>query len=134
MANMFLISSRSRRSKNPKGKRSSSNSNSDNNFSCKKHKKHIQSPGICSICLTEKLTKLSLQYNEYTKSYTNVAADETVSSYCSSSTSSSSTLVSSCYTLLLLRSLLVLLLCNVGIETRRIKRNKAFCSDYCLDP
>ncbi|ESQ27968.1 hypothetical protein EUTSA_v10019488mg [Eutrema salsugineum] len=94
MANIFLINSRSRRtrrSKNPKVKRSNSNSNSDNNFSCKKHTKHRQSPGICSLCLTERLSKLSLEYYDYTK---NVA--QTASSYCSSS-SCSTTSVSSCY-------------------------------------
>lgn len=95
MANIFLITSRSRRamkSKNPEGKRSDSNTNSDNNFSCKKHTKHIQSPGICSLCLNEKLSKLSLEYYEYTKN-----AAETASSCCSSSSSVSTSVVSSCY-------------------------------------
>ncbi|KFK41645.1 hypothetical protein AALP_AA2G154600 [Arabis alpina] len=90
MANIFLITSRSRRSKNPEGKTSNPNTNSDNNFSCKKHTKHIQSPGICSLCLNEKLSKLSLEYYEYTKT-----AAETASSCCS--TSSTSISVSSCY-------------------------------------
>ena len=100
MANIFLIASGSRsrtrreiKSKNPEGKRSNSNpnSNSDNNFSCKKHTKHRQSPGICSLCLTERLSKISLEYYEYTK---NVAKKE---ASCCSSSSSSSTSVSSCY-------------------------------------
>lgn len=92
MAN-FLITSRSRRtmkSKKAEGKRSDSNSNSGNNFSCKKHTKHRQSPGVCSLCLTEKLSKLSLEYYDYTKK-----AAETAS-YCYSSSASSSA-VSSCY-------------------------------------
>ncbi|KAG2281607.1 hypothetical protein Bca52824_052827 [Brassica carinata] len=80
MANIFLIASGSRRtrramkSKNPQEKRSNramksknpqekrSNSISVNNFSCKKHKKHRQSPGICSLCLTERLSKISIEY------------------------------------------------------------------------
>ncbi|KAF3553889.1 hypothetical protein F2Q69_00015432 [Brassica cretica] len=98
MANIFLIASGSRsrtrreiKSKNPEGKRSNSNpnSNSDNNFSCKKHTKHRQSPGVCSLCLTERLSKV--EYYDYTKN-----AAQTASSHCSS-TASSSTSVSSCY-------------------------------------
>ena len=94
MANIFLIAggsrSRTRReikSKNPEGKRSNSNpnSNSDNNFSCKKHTKHRQSPGVCSLCLTERLSKV--EYYDYTKNAAQTA----------SSTASSSTSVSSCY-------------------------------------
>ena len=96
MTNIFhFIASGSRRtrramkSKNPQEKRS--NSISDNNFSCKKHTKHRQSPGICSLCLTERLSKISLEYYEYTK---NVAKKE---ASCCSSSSSFSTSVSSCY-------------------------------------
>ncbi|KAF8111236.1 hypothetical protein N665_0076s0223 [Sinapis alba] len=98
MASIFLMASGSRRtrremkSNNPhEGKRSNSNpnSNSDNNFSCKKHTKHRQSPGVCSLCLTERLSKV--EYYDYTK---NTA--QTTASYCSS-TASSSTSVSSCY-------------------------------------
>lgn len=94
MANIFLIASGSRsrtrreiKSKNPEGKRSNSNpnSNSDNNFSCKKHTKHRQSPGVCSLCLTERLSKV--EYYDYTKNAAQTA----------SSTASSSTSVSSCY-------------------------------------
>ncbi|KAL0877905.1 hypothetical protein Bca101_027611 [Brassica carinata] len=95
MENIFLIAGGSRRtrramkSKNPQEKRS--NSISDNNFSCKKHTKHRQSPGICSLCLTERLSKvsLSLEYYSYTKNAAQTA------SYCSST--SSSTSVSSYY-------------------------------------
>ncbi|KAG7589851.1 hypothetical protein ISN44_As07g020850, partial [Arabidopsis suecica] len=93
MAN-FLINRRTRRtmkSKKAEGKRSDSNSDSDNNFSCKKHTKHRQSPGICSLCLTERLSKLSLEYYDYTKK-----AAETAT-YCGSSSTSSSSSVSSCY-------------------------------------
>ncbi|KAF8099531.1 hypothetical protein N665_0242s0015 [Sinapis alba] len=96
MENIFFITNGSRRtrramkSKNPQEKRSSSNSISDNNFSCKKHTKHRQSPGICSLCLTERLSKVSLEYYRYTKN-----AAQTASSYCSST--SSSTSVSSYY-------------------------------------
>ncbi|KAG7586764.1 hypothetical protein ISN45_Aa02g020320 [Arabidopsis thaliana x Arabidopsis arenosa] len=92
MAN-FLINRRTRRtmkSKKAEEKRSDSNSDSDNNFSCKKHTKHRQSPGICSLCLTERLSKLSLEYYDYTKK-----AAETAT-YCGSSSTSSSSSVSSC--------------------------------------
>ncbi|CAF1909218.1 hypothetical protein Bca4012_050080 [Brassica carinata] len=144
MANIFLIASGSRRtrramkSKNPQEKRSNramksknpqekrSNSISVNNFSCKKHKKHRQSPGICSLCLTERLSKISIEYYEYTK---NVAKKE--ASCCSSF--SSSTSVSSCYSSS--QSLLVPLHCNIGSERRRrMGRNIALYSDYCSDP
>ncbi|XP_010414850.1 PREDICTED: uncharacterized protein LOC104700940 [Camelina sativa] len=95
MAN-FLINRRTRRtvkSKTDEGKRSDSKSNtssSDNNFSCKKHTKHRQSPGICSLCLTERLSKLSVEYYYYTKK------PAETSTYCGSSASSSSS-VTSCY-------------------------------------
>ncbi|CAH8334660.1 unnamed protein product [Eruca vesicaria subsp. sativa] len=80
------------KSKNPQEKRSNSNPNSisDNNFSCKKHTKHRQSPGVCSLCLTERLSKVSLEYYNYTKN-----AAQAASSYCSSA--SSTTSVSSYY-------------------------------------
>ncbi|AAG21493.1 hypothetical protein AtNW77_Chr1g0073641 [Arabidopsis thaliana] len=94
MAN-FLINRRTRRTMKSKkaeeGKRSDSNSNSDNNFSCKKHTKHRQSPGICSLCLTERLSKLSLEYYDYTKKAVETAT------YCGSTSTSSSSSVSSCY-------------------------------------
>jgi hypothetical protein len=51
---------------------------------CKKHPKHRQSPGVCSICLTEKLSQLSSRKNSETTAR---------SSCCSSSASS----LSSCY-------------------------------------
>lgn len=90
MANIFLSTRRSMKSKSHEEKRSDSNSKFDNNFSCKKHTKHRQSHGVCSLCLTERLSKLSLEYYDYTK-----PAAKTASSGCSSSTSSTS--VSSCY-------------------------------------
>uniref|UniRef100_A0A0D3AQ14 Uncharacterized protein n=1 Tax=Brassica oleracea var. oleracea TaxID=109376 RepID=A0A0D3AQ14_BRAOL len=93
MANIFLIASGSRRTRrNPKEKRSNTNSIPDNNFSCKKHTKHRQSPGIRSLCLIDRLSKVSLEYYSYTKN-----AAETASSYYSST--SSSTSVSSYYLL-----------------------------------
>lgn len=51
---------------------------------CKKHPKHQQSPGVCSICLTEKLSQLSSRRNSET----------TAGSSCCSSSGSS---LSSCY-------------------------------------
>ncbi|XP_006302881.2 uncharacterized protein LOC17896394 [Capsella rubella] len=98
MANV-LINRRTRRAvkpENAKWKRSDSKSNTsseNSNFSCKKHTKHRQSPGICSLCLTERLSnsKLSLNYYDYTKK------TDQASGYCGSSASSSSSSVSSCY-------------------------------------
>ncbi|GAB2290690.1 hypothetical protein Dimus_024965 [Dionaea muscipula] len=51
---------------------------------CKKHPKHRQSPGVCSLCLTEKLSKLSRNTN-----YKAAAAARVISSSCPSSSSSS---------------------------------------------
>ncbi|KAI4307428.1 hypothetical protein L6164_030619 [Bauhinia variegata] len=51
---------------------------------CKKHPKHRQSPGVCSLCLREKLTQISSTSRKMT---TSVA----------SSTSSSVSSLSSCY-------------------------------------
>ncbi|XP_059455541.1 uncharacterized protein LOC132185774 [Corylus avellana] len=51
---------------------------------CKKHPKHRQSPGVCSLCLTEKLSQLSSRRNSET----------TAGSSCCSSSASS---LSSCY-------------------------------------
>ncbi|CAN6852401.1 unnamed protein product [Brassica oleracea] len=89
MANIFLIASGSRRTRrNPKEKRSNTNSIPDNNFSCKKHTKHRQSPGIRSLCLIDRLSKVSLEYYSYTKN-----AAETASSYYSSTSSSTSPII-----------------------------------------
>ncbi|PIN10127.1 hypothetical protein CDL12_17289 [Handroanthus impetiginosus] len=46
------------KSKFPKLYKSSRRSKPAINGPCKKHPKHIQSPGVCSICLTEKLSHL----------------------------------------------------------------------------
>lgn len=48
---------------------------------CKKHPKHRQSPGVCSLCLTEKLSQLS--------SRRTAASSATVGSSCPSSSASS---------------------------------------------
>ncbi|GMH17373.1 hypothetical protein Nepgr_019214 [Nepenthes gracilis] len=56
---------------------------------CKRHPKHRQSPGVCSLCLTEKLSKLSAAGSVRLSSYH-------PSSSSSSSLSSSSSDVSPC--------------------------------------
>lgn len=101
MANVFLISSsRNRRSirttdqskpKNLTVKRSE-DSTSDNNYSCKKHPKHIQSPGICSLCLNESLSKLSLDFHDITSSMSSSSSRNVAKtrSSCSASCSSES--------------------------------------------
>ncbi|KAG4954799.1 hypothetical protein HKD37_14G040949 [Glycine soja] len=53
---------------------------------CKKHPKHHQSPGVCSLCLREKLSQLSSSSSD---------SHRRISSICSSSSSSLSS--SSCY-------------------------------------
>ncbi|ESQ34549.1 hypothetical protein EUTSA_v10009293mg [Eutrema salsugineum] len=100
MANVFLISSRNRRSlrtttdqskpKNLTVKRSESSS--DSNYSiCKKHPKHRQSPGICSLCLNESLSKLSLDFHDYTPSMSSSTSKKVAKtgSSCSSASSDS---------------------------------------------
>ncbi|KAE9605929.1 hypothetical protein Lalb_Chr10g0102531 [Lupinus albus] len=62
------------------------------NGQCKKHPKHNQSPGVCSLCLKEKLTLLSIS-----KSYRTTTSSITLCSSCSSSSSLSSD-YSSCST------------------------------------
>ncbi|KAG8632905.1 hypothetical protein MANES_18G064000v8 [Manihot esculenta] len=61
---------------------------------CKKHPKHTQSPGVCSICLTEKLSQLSTSCSSHTTSSStvmdSVSSSSSLSSYSSSSCSSSS--------------------------------------------
>ncbi|TKY56283.1 hypothetical protein E2542_SST20726 [Spatholobus suberectus] len=59
------------------------------NGHCKKHPKHRQSPGVCSLCLREKLTQLSSS-NSRTITSSIITA-------CSSSSSSLSSLSSSYY-------------------------------------
>ncbi|CAA3000607.1 Hypothetical predicted protein [Olea europaea subsp. europaea] len=53
------------------------------NVPCKKHPKHHQSPGVCSICLREKLSKLSTSSSSRSK------VSSLSSSYLSSLSSSS---------------------------------------------
>nr|GEW44178.1 hypothetical protein [Tanacetum cinerariifolium] len=53
---------------------------SSSTTSCKKHPKHRQSPGICSLCLRERLSKISASSSH---------ASTNVSSSCSSSSISS---------------------------------------------
>ncbi|KAL1224487.1 hypothetical protein V5N11_035942 [Cardamine amara subsp. amara] len=97
MANVFLISSRNRRSirttteskpKNLTIKRSS-DSSSDNNYSCKKHPKHRQSPGICSLCLNESLSKLSIDFHDYSASMSSSSSKNVAKTVSSRSSSSS---------------------------------------------
>ncbi|KAJ9166543.1 hypothetical protein P3X46_021283 [Hevea brasiliensis] len=60
---------------------------------CKKHPKHKQSPGVCSICLSEKLSQLSTSCSSRTTSSYNAmdsVSSSSLSSYSSSSCSSSS--------------------------------------------
>lgn len=63
---------------------------------CKKHPKHRQSPGVCSVCLREKLTKLP---STSSSRATTVRNASTCSSTCSSLSSLSSECSSnaSCY-------------------------------------
>ncbi|GAB2217038.1 hypothetical protein Droror1_Dr00000196 [Drosera rotundifolia] len=64
---------------------------------CKKHPKHHQSPGVCSLCLTEKLTKVSKSKNSWI--FVRRCAFVAQASSCPSSSSlssSSSSDISSC--------------------------------------
>ncbi|KAG2320988.1 hypothetical protein Bca4012_055992 [Brassica carinata] len=97
MANVFLISSRNRRSirmttyskpKNTTRKRSLFRRSSFS-YSCKKHPKHRQSPGIYSLYLNESLSKLSLEFYDY-------ASSESEYDYSLGATSSCYSSVSSC--------------------------------------
>ncbi|CAI9753251.1 unnamed protein product [Fraxinus pennsylvanica] len=54
------------------------------NAPCKKHPKHRQSPGVCSICLREKLSQLSTNSSSHSKVLSSLS-----SSYLSSLSSSS---------------------------------------------
>ncbi|KAG6392665.1 hypothetical protein SASPL_146889 [Salvia splendens] len=54
---------------------------------CKKHPKHRQSPGVCSICLREKLSNLS-NCGENSRSARSPSAVSSLSSYASSLSSS----------------------------------------------
>ncbi|KAG5543941.1 hypothetical protein RHGRI_016632 [Rhododendron griersonianum] len=54
---------------------------------CKKHPKHQQSPGVCSICLGERLSQISTSSSSSSR--------RAVEAYCSSSSSSSLSSLSS---------------------------------------
>ncbi|XP_058781252.1 uncharacterized protein LOC131655386 [Vicia villosa] len=60
---------------------------------CKKHPKHVQSPGVCSLCLKDKLDQLSSSSSSSTSQNTNSASCSSscssLSSYYSSSSGSS---------------------------------------------
>ncbi|KFK44343.1 hypothetical protein AALP_AA1G245500 [Arabis alpina] len=64
-------------------------SDSDNSYSCKKHPKHRQSPGICSLCLNESLSKLSLDFYDIS-SRTSSSSSRNVAKTASSCSASSS--------------------------------------------
>lgn len=59
------------------------------NGRCKKHPKHHQSPGVCSLCLREKLTQLSASTSRTTTSACSSTSSSSLSSYYSSSSASS---------------------------------------------
>lgn len=58
---------------------------------CKKHPKHRQSPGVCSLCLREKLSKLSTSSSSrvYSSTMKSSSSSSSLSSYYSSSEASS---------------------------------------------
>ncbi|KAJ4843533.1 hypothetical protein Tsubulata_016336 [Turnera subulata] len=62
---------------------------------CKKHPKHMQSPGVCSLCLNEKLSQLSTSSsrssNKHSSAITGLSSSSSssLSSYSCSSTCSS---------------------------------------------
>lgn len=63
-------------------------------YRCKKHPKHNQSPGVCSLCLREKLIQLS-SFGSHRRTRTFVAINDCSNS--SSPCSYVSSLSSSCY-------------------------------------
>lgn len=57
---------------------------------CKKHPKHRQSPGVCSLCLRDKLSQLSSSRKKTTSANSSCSSSvSSLSSYCSSSSASS---------------------------------------------
>ncbi|GAU32510.1 hypothetical protein TSUD_317170 [Trifolium subterraneum] len=57
---------------------------------CKKHPKHVQSPGVCSLCLKDKLDQLSTSSSSSSQKTTSGSSScSSVSSYDSSSSVSS---------------------------------------------
>ncbi|KAK7385334.1 hypothetical protein VNO78_31050 [Psophocarpus tetragonolobus] len=61
------------------------------NGHCKKHPKHHQSPGVCSLCLREKLSQLSSSNSRRrtTSSIASSSSSSSISSYYSSASASS---------------------------------------------
>ncbi|CDP01106.1 unnamed protein product [Coffea canephora] len=66
------------------------------NGMCNKHPKHQQSPGVCSICLTEKLSQLSSSSSRSNTTATTVDSSCSSSSLSSLSSSHYSASASSC--------------------------------------
>ncbi|KAL3514212.1 hypothetical protein ACH5RR_026929 [Cinchona calisaya] len=66
------------------------------NGMCKKHPKHQQSPGVCSICLREKLTQLSSSTSSSRNNNNNDSSCSSSSSLSSMSSSHYSASASSC--------------------------------------
>lgn len=66
-------------------------SSKPSNEGCRRHPKHRQSPGVCSLCLREKLSKLSANYSNSRRCPTTAKlasfSSSSTSSYCSSSSS-----------------------------------------------
>ena len=62
-----------------------------NGCRCKKHPKHVQSPGVCSLCLKDKLDQLSTSFSSSSQKTTSSCSSSTssLSSYYSSSSASS---------------------------------------------
>ncbi|CAK9149045.1 unnamed protein product [Ilex paraguariensis] len=58
------------------------------NIQCKKHPKHRQSPGICSVCLREKLSQLSTSSRSNTATTISSCSSSSLSSLSSSNASS----------------------------------------------
>ncbi|XP_039071245.1 uncharacterized protein LOC120218353 [Hibiscus syriacus] len=56
---------------------------------CRKHPKHRQSPGVCSLCLKEKLSRLSTSSSSRCTTIAS-SSSSSLSSYCSSCSASSS--------------------------------------------
>ncbi|GMI78442.1 hypothetical protein HRI_001513500 [Hibiscus trionum] len=57
---------------------------------CRKHPKHKQSPGVCSLCLRDKLSRLPANSSSRCTTTIGSSCSSSLSSYCSSSSASSS--------------------------------------------
>ncbi|XP_057779571.1 uncharacterized protein LOC130998155 [Salvia miltiorrhiza] len=66
----------------------SSRSKANNVVACKKHPKHRQSPGVCSICLRQKLSQLSNCDSSRAARSRSASSASSLSSYVSSLSSS----------------------------------------------